>query len=368
MNSRFWPYASFWRGRRIFLTGHTGFKGSWLSVWLTELGAEVRGYALAPSTVPSAFTALGLAQSMDSVIADIRDADRLRDSMRSFAPEIAIHMAAQPLVRRSYRDPLDTLSTNIQGTANFLEACRTVPQLRSILVVTSDKCYENFERPEPYHEGEKLGGHDPYSASKACAEIIVDAYRRSYFSSGSDPVVASGRAGNVFGGGDWSEDRLVPDAARAFAAGRQLVVRNPDATRPWQHVVEPLLGYLMLTAALTQEGSKYARAFNFGPPPSRSYSVRTIADILCKAWGPSASWRSEVLDKQPHEARMLTLDSRLAYRELGWDPDVDPTLAADATARWYRAFHDGISPSDLRRETWAMIQSLLNPALLKTGT
>jgi CDP-glucose 4,6-dehydratase len=352
----FAPEPSFWRGRRVFLTGHTGFKGSWLAQWLLDLGAELRGYALAPDTDPALFDVLQLAARMDSVIADILDRDRLQRAIAEFRPEIVIHMAAQPLVRRSYREPVYTFAVNAQGTVHVLEACRNQPDLRAVVVVTTDKCYLNHGQGKPYVEDDPLGGHDPYSASKACAEIAADAYRRSFFTGTSAAAIASARAGNVFGGGDWAEDRLIPDAARALARGERLRVRNPDFIRPWQHVVEPLQGYLMLARALVEHRATYARAYNFGPPASRAATVRDVADLICKAWGGKAAWRHEAAGDNMPEALLLTLDSTRAANDLGWHPAADLSPAIAATAQWYRKFYSGAPVEDLIEDMRATLR------------
>ena len=327
------------------LTGHTGFKGSWLTLWLHDLGAIVRGYSLAPNTSPSMFESLNLGECCDNITADIRDRDSLTSAVGAFAPEIVIHMAAQPLVRRSYRDPIETYQTNVMGTANLLEACRGVPSLRSIVIVTTDKCYENREWIYPYREVDALGGHDPYSASKAAAEIVTHSYRRAFFHEGG-AAVASARAGNVVGGGDWSEDRLIVDAAKAFGAGKAMVVRNISAVRPWQHVLEPLCGYLTLAQGLYERGRTVSPAFNFGPPADQVFSVGEMVKAFAQAWGESAAWRHEPPVKAPHEAGLLMLDPSLALRELGWKPRWGFQQTIDATAAWYRAFyhHDPSGP------------------------
>jgi len=354
---RFPVEAAFWRGRRVFLTGHTGFKGSWLWLWLGELGAVTRGYALPPETAPSMFQAAALEKRGEHLIGDIRDAARLRAGLREFQPEIVIHLAAQALVRRSYREPLETFATNIQGTANLLDACRGLPGLRAVVVVTTDKCYENRELLEPYREVDRLGGRDPYSASKACAEIIGAAYRQSYVAGGAT-AVATARAGNVFGGGDYSEDRLIPDAVRAYAAGRPLTVRNPAALRPWQHVTGPLGGYLMLARALFQAGQQFAVPFNFGPLPDRQMTVSDVIERFTRVWGGGARWVHEADAEAVHEAGLLLLDSTRARTELGWQPQTSLEAALDYTAAWYRALQEGRSAGDLQRLTVEQIALL----------
>jgi len=338
--------SQFWAGKRVFVTGHTGFKGSWLLVWLSELGAYVGGYALAPDTTPSMFHGLDLASLCEHAVGDIRDQAALRDALRKFRPEVVIHLAAQPIVRKSYQQPLETFHTNAQGTANLLDACRDVDGLRSVVVVTTDKVFENREWLWAYREVDRLGGHDPYSASKACAELIAAAYRSSFFASGATGL-ATARAGNVFGGGDWAADRLIPDAARAFAAGRTLVVRNPSSTRPWQHVTESLAGYLMLARALYERGREYAAAFNFGPRADQRVSVRQTADLFCRYWGAGAQWVHHRQPGEPHEAGMLLLDSSLARARLGWSPSTTLDNALKNTAEWYRAFYAGAGPREM---------------------
>jgi CDP-glucose 4,6-dehydratase len=341
---------AFWRGKRVFLTGHTGFKGSWLWLWLADLGATVRGYALPPATTPSMFDAAALATLGDHLTGDIRDAARLRISVREFQPHIAIHMAAQPLVRRSYREPLETFAINVQGTANLLDACRDLPGLRAIVVVTTDKCYQNHESLRPYRETDPLGGRDPYSASKACAELVTAACRDSFFARG-ETAIATARTGNVFGGGDYSEDRLIPDAVRAYAAGRPLIVRNPNALRPWQHVRDPLTGYLMLARGLFEKGHDFARAFNFGPAPEQQMPVARVIECFTEVWGNGARWIHEPDPKAVHEAGLLLLDSTLAQSELGWTSQTALIPALRATAEWYKAQNKAKSPAELRKLT-----------------
>ena len=349
--------ADFWRGKRVFVTGHTGFKGSWLWLWLHELGAVSRGYALAPATVPSMFDAAQLAQLGDHQTGDVRDADALTRSLRDFAPQIVIHMAAQPLVRRSYREPVVTFATNVLGTVNLLEACRGLAGLRAVVVVTTDKTYENRESLQPYRETDPLGGHDPYSASKACAEIVTAAYRQSFLAA-AGVAVAGARAGNVFGGGDYSEDRLIPDAVRAYSAGQPLIIRNPSALRPWQHVVDPLAGYLMLARAAYEAGQDFARPFNFGPEAGQQLSVRGVIDCFTGVWGQDARWIHEPDPNAVHEAGLLLLDSSRARTALGWrsQPNLDAPLRL--TAQWYRALNAGASSRELRRITLQQIDSL----------
>jgi CDP-glucose 4,6-dehydratase len=327
----------FWRGKSIFLTGHTGFKGGWLASWLADLGANVCGYALNPETNPSFFTVCDLEHKVDSVLGDIGDAATLSRAMQSAGPEIVFHLAAQPLVRRSYREPAATFATNVIGTVNFLEAVRATPSVKAVVIVTSDKCYENGHRLRGYREGDPLGGHDPYSASKACAEIVCAAYRRSYFGIGeSQTTLATARAGNVIGWGDWAEDRLVPDAMKAFAEGTPLLVRNPRAVRPWQHVLEPLAGYLVLAERLYRDGAAYAGAWNFGPRNETAVTVSELADTLVGQWGHDAKWQRTESALALHESSYLKLDYGKAHALLGWRPCLGLEEAVEMTVRWYR--------------------------------
>jgi CDP-glucose 4,6-dehydratase len=325
-------FAGVYQGRRVLLTGHTGFKGVWLSAWLKALGAEVTGLALAPDTTPNHFDLLK--PEIDSRLQDVRDAAQTAALVKSAAPEIVFHLAAQPLVRRSYRDPLETLSTNIMGTAHVLEACRQTPSVRAIVVVTTDKCYENVEQAAGYREDDKLGGYDPYSASKACAEIVAGSYRQSFFSAAGAALLATARAGNVIGGGDWSEDRLVPDLVRAVTGGKPLVIRSPKATRPWQHVLEPLSGYLLLGQKLLQGDKTAATAFNFGPDDAGNRPVETVLQLMRHNW-PALEWQVDAAP-QPHEATLLHLISDKARETLGWRPVWTLEQGIAATATWYR--------------------------------
>jgi CDP-glucose 4,6-dehydratase len=356
--SRFHPTPEFWRGKRVFVTGHTGFKGSWLTLWLAELGARVRGYALAPDTEPSLCRALAIDGVCDSVIADVRDPARLAAAIADFRPDVAIHLAAQSLVRPSYRDPLGTFATNVQGTANFLEGCRAVETLRAVVIVTTDKCYLNREQLAPYDEDEPLGGRDPYSASKACAELVTQAYRLSFFNRRDAAQIASARGGNVFGGGDWCRDRLVPDAVRAFCAGETVAIRNPGAVRPWQHVIPLLTGYLLLARALCEEGPDFAVAFNFGPSSGRAISVRALIEQMIAAWGDGARWESRHDPTAPHEAELLMLDAGRARAMLEWAPPEDLTASIRATVEWYKAFYAGAGAQEMRRLSLAQIAAL----------
>lgn len=334
-------FHDLYNGRRVFLTGHSGFKGSHLAFILGRLGAEVCGYALPPPTEPSHFELLGL--PLQSVWGDIRDADRLRQSLLAFRPEIVFHLAAQPLVRASYRNPVETFEVNVRGAWQLLEACRECDSVRAVVVVSSDKCYENREQPLPYREEDPLGGFDPYSASKGCVELVAGAYSQSFFNPATygknhRTLLASARAGNVVGGGDWAADRLIPDLVRGAAAGRPVPLRRPDAVRPWQHVFEPLAGYLLLGQRLLAGDPAAAGAWNFGPDADGEATVAAVAAQLQRHW-PAIAYRLEPDEAAPHEAGMLLLDCAKAKRELGWSPvlTLDETLAL--TADWYRAFY-----------------------------
>ncbi|RQO43145.1 CDP-glucose 4,6-dehydratase [Variovorax sp. KBW07] len=345
---------SFWRGKRVFLTGHTGFKGSWLALWLEKNGAIVRGYALAPSTEPSLHALAAGRSAADSVIGDVRDLAVLRAAMHDFAPEVVFHLAAQPLVRRSYVDPVETYSTNVMGTVHLLEAARACGSVRAVLVVTSDKCYENREWQWGYRENEPMGGYDPYSNSKGCSELVVASYRSSFFNEDRHAehgvALATARAGNVIGGGDWSEDRLVPDLLRAFAEGRTADIRNPHAIRPWQHVLEPLRGYMMLAERLFTDGPAWAEPWNFGPADSDARPVSWIADQLVGLWGGEAQWRNGAQANQPHEASWLKLDCSKARQTLGWVPRWDLRTSLGAIVDWQRAWLDGRDMADVTLE------------------
>ncbi len=345
----------FWRGRRVFLTGHTGFKGSWLSLWLQELGAQLVGYSLPAPTEPNLFSQADVARGMSSLFGDVRNLERLQESIRENAPEILFHFAAQSLVRRSYRDPVETFDTNVMGTVNVLEAARHSTTVKAVVIVTSDKCYENEERPEAYKETDRLGGYDPYSSSKACAELVTAAYRRSFFAArdGRCAGVASARAGNVIGGGDWTEDQLVPDIIRATLQGEEVFIRSPHAVRPWQHVVEPLHGYLLLAEKLYHEPTKYSDGWNFGPAESDSATVSELLERLSRCWGPGIRWRKDA-GPHPHEAGFLRIDCNKARQELAWLPRWNLDRALAATAQWYRTFQAG---GDLRSVTLAQIHS-----------
>jgi len=332
--------AIFWKGKKVFLTGHTGFKGSWLSLWLQNMGAIVKGYSLDVNTKPALFIEANVAEKMESEIGDIRNLEQLTESMVSFSPDILIHMAAQPLVRLSYQEPVDTYTTNVIGTVNILEAARKCINLKAIVSVTTDKCYENKEWEWGYRENEPMGGHDPYSSSKGCAELVTSAYRRSFFSSGDTASLASARAGNVIGGGDWAEDRLIPDILRAFKKSEPVVIRNPLSTRPWQHVLEPLSGYLVLAQELFLNGDNFAEGWNFGPKDEDCKPVSWILDKMVTYWGNNASWN---LDKNnnPHEAGFLKLDCSKASNRLKWNPKWNLELTLKSIVDWHQLYTNG---------------------------
>lgn len=327
-----------YRGRRVFVTGHTGFKGSWLVTWLRQAGASVTGYALPPETDrPSLFAMANVATGIESIFADVRDPSTLSAALRSARPELVFHLAAQALVRRSYAAPVPTFETNVMGTAHLLDALRHVPTVRAAVIVTSDKCYENQGLERGYCEDDPMGGHDPYSASKGCQELVAASFRRSFFAS-NGVAVASARAGNVVGGGDWSEDRLVADLMSAAAANRTAVVRNPDSVRPWQHVLEPLRGYLMLGHFLIERGQEYAEAWNFGPNLSDAVAVRDLVARMKAAW-PDVRTETVPQAAAPHEAPMLRLDNSKARLRLGWAPALTLQETVQFTVDWYKAVH-----------------------------
>jgi len=333
--------AEFWAGKRVFLTGHTGFKGSWLSLWLQSLGAELTGFSLAPPTQPSLFEMARVGDGMHSIIGDIRDLAGLREAMVEAKPEIVIHMAAQPLVRYSYENPVETYATNVMGTVHLFEAVRATPSVKAVVNITTDKCYENREWAWGYRENEPMGGYDPYSNSKGCAELVTSAYRSSYFNpldySKHGVALASVRAGNVIGGGDWAQDRLIPDIISAFSEGRPVVIRSPHAIRPWQHVLEPLRGYLMLAERLYSDGVAYAEGWNFGPNEADVKSVEWIVGTLAEQWGNDANW---TLDQSthPHEATYLKLDISKARSRLGWQPALTLSQSLQMIVDWYRDY------------------------------
>lgn len=330
----------FWEGKRVLITGHTGFKGSWLSLWLQSKGVHTIGYSLPPPTSPSLFEVARVAEGMSSLTGDIRDLEYLRSVIAEYKPEIVIHMAAQSLVRFSYDNPVDTYSTNVMGTVNVLEAARQSDSVKVVLIITSDKCYENKGWVWGYREGDPMGGHDPYSSSKGCAELVTSAYCRSYFSnncSGHGVAVATTRAGNVVGGGDWAPDRLIPDIMNAFMENRPPVIRYPNAIRPWQHVLEPLRGYLQLAERLWNQEKELSGAWNFGANDNDSRSVSWVADHLTNLWGGAARWEKDS-SQHLHEAACLKLDCSKAKSLLGWSPKLDLTTTLEWIVEWYRAY------------------------------
>lgn len=336
----------FWAGRGVFITGHTGFKGGWLALWLQEIGATVHGFALPPPTTPSLFDVAGVGKGMQSHIADIRDPDSLSEAIRAAKPEVVFHLAAQPLVRDSYTDPVGTYATNVMGTLHLLEAVRRHTGIRAVVIVTSDKCYENREWVWGYRESDSLGGFDPYSSSKGCAELLTAAFRNSYFPSARyaehGVAIATVRAGNIIGGGDWASDRLIPDCVRAIEAGVPIRVRNPDAVRPWQHVLEPLAGYLTLAERLCTDGPNVSEAWNFGPSDEDAHTVRWLVEQLLEICGDVVSWELESLP-QPHEANYLKLDCSKARTRLSWQPRWPLGTALAKTGEWHQAYRSGTS-------------------------
>lgn len=334
----------FWKDKKVFLTGHTGFKGSWLSLWLTSLGARVTGYALAPPTKPSLFELCNIASMVKSVSADIRDRETLGRTMAESSPDIVIHMAAQSLVRESYVVPVETYEINVIGTVNLMEAVRSCRNIKAVINVTTDKCYENREWVWGYRENEPLGGYDPYSSSKACSELVTSAYRNSFFhpdNYGSHGVgVATARAGNVIGGGDWAANRVVPDCVRAIMSGEEITLRNPGAIRPWQHVLEPLSGYLMLARKLYENGPSFSEAWNFGPDEADAKTVEWIVQYMCRTWGEGLSCKKDN-GFHPHEANYLKLDSSKARARLGWRPIWNTEKAIESVVDWIRVYKNG---------------------------
>ena len=329
----------FWQGKKVFLTGHTGFKGGWLSLWLQNMGAQVYGYALTPPTIPNFFNVANVAKNLAAhTIADIRNIDALEKAMMQSQPDIVFHLAAQPLVRQSYLDPVETYTTNVMGTVNLFEAVRKTPSVRAVVNITTDKCYENRETLKPYHEEDAMGGYDPYSSSKGCSELVTAAYRRSFLSE-AGVAVATARAGNVIGGGDWAADRLIPDFLRAIDANVELVIRSPHAIRPWQHVLEPLSGYIMLAERLFLEGDNFAGAWNFGPVDQDARTVSWIVEYLISST-TNASWKIDD-NTHLHEANYLKLDSNKARTQLDWQPRWNLESALSKIIDWHRHWHNG---------------------------
>lgn len=348
--------TEWYRGRRVLVTGHTGFKGAWLTAWLREAGAVLTGYALPPER-PSLFEMAGLDAGTTSVLADVRDEARVRDATQTAAPEIVFHLAAQSLVRRSYRAPVETFGTNVMGTVHVLEAARSTPSVRAVVVVTSDKCYEDLGSTRAYREEDPLGGHDPYSASKGCAELVTAAFRRSFFSDGGT-AVASVRAGNAIGGGDFAADRLIPDLMRAVVRGGVATLRSPEAVRPWQHVLEPIRGYLMLGRALVERGQAVAGAWNFAPAEQDMVTVREVAARLEARW-PELRVGAGSAPPDTHEAHQLRLDAGKAARLLGWHPVLSLDEALSLTADWYRAAQAG--PAAAAQVFFGQLKAYLAP-------
>lgn len=348
--------SSFWNNKRVFLTGHTGFKGGWLSIWLNSMGAQVKGYALAPNTTPSLFFEAKIETLVDSNFGDIRNLNELKKSMMEFNPDILIHMAAQPLVRLSYTEPVDTYATNVMGTVNVLESARSCINLKAIVSVTTDKCYENKEWEWGYRENEPMGGHDPYSSSKGCAELVTAAYRNSFFNSADSAFVASARAGNVIGGGDWAEDRLIPDILKAFEKNEPVIIRNPLSTRPWQHVLEPLAGYLVLAQALFEKGNDFAEGWNFGPSDDDCQPVSWILDKMVSSWGKGAKWKLDA-QNNPHEANFLKLDCSKAKKKLKWQPKWGLEYTTGLIIDWHQKW---ISSQNMQKHCLKEIEEYLN--------
>ena len=343
----------FWRGKRVLLTGHTGFKGSWLSLWLHALGAEVVGYALPPTTEPNLYAVARVEEGLTSVLGDVRDFNELYNVLVAHRPEIVIHMAAQALVRYSYDHPVETYETNVMGTVNVLEAIRQVPGVRAVLCVTSDKCYENLETKRPYVESDRMGGHDPYSSSKGCSELVASTYRRCFFApevTGSQGVaLATARAGNVIGGGDWSADRLIADIMAAYLNNEPPLVRNPQAVRPWQYVLDPLSGYLSLVERLWEVGDSYTGAWNFGPDLADCKPVEWVVERIHEIWGAGPGWR-QAERAGAHEAGLLFLNTDKARSKLGWSGKLTLAQALEWTVEWYRGYGRGDDMAELTRE------------------
>ena len=350
-----------WQGRRVFLTGHTGFKGSWLALWLSKLGAQIRGYALDPCTEPNIFNLASVDAIVEDIRGDIRDSAKLEASITEFAPEVVFHLGAQPIVRRSYADPVGTYSTNVMGTVHLMEAIRKTPSVRAVVCVTTDKCYQNQEWIWPYRETDPLGGYDPYASSKACAEIVSAAYRSSFFPTERlhehHVTLATARAGNVIGGGDWSEDRLIPDLIRGFRSNQPVLIRRPNAIRPWQHVLDPLHGYMMLAQELLAQPVRFASAYNFGPGDEDIWPVERIATKLAEMWGNGASWIRDAVPSV-HEDHVLRLDASKARVELGWKPRLRIEAALEGTMAWYRAWNHGDNMAQFTQKQIAEYQRL----------
>ncbi len=336
---------TFWSNQRVLVTGHTGFKGSWLTLWLRRMGADVVGLSRKPNTEPALFTESGLVDDVVSHYGDVADPTVVGAAVAEARPTVVLHLAAQAIVRQSFQDPVETMTTNVVGTTVVLEAARRAPDLRAVVSVTSDKCYENNEWVWGYREHEPMGGHDPYSASKGCAELVTSAMRRSFYHDPDGPQVGSARAGNVIGGGDWAADRLIPDIVRAWSRGEEVVIRRPEAVRPWQHVLEPLLGYLLLAQRLAAGEPGFAEGWNFGPDDADTQPVQWIVDRMAGRWPEGADWRVE--SDGPHEATLLRLDSSKARTRLGWTPTLDLPTTIDWIIDWYHRFYGGAPARDL---------------------
>lgn len=355
---------AFWKGRRVFLTGHTGFKGSWLALWLSRMGADVTGFSL-PAEEPSLFRMAGIADLVTHIEGDIRDMAAVERAMAQAAPEVVFHLAAQPLVRESYHTPVETFATNVQGTVHVLDACRRAAGIKAIVCVTSDKCYENSEWVWPYRESDPMGGHDPYSASKGAAELVISAYRRSFFGDRGGPLLASVRAGNVIGGGDWAKDRLIPDIVRAMIAGEAPLIRAPGAVRPWQHVLEALGGYLLIAARLIEGREWAASAWNFGPADSDVRRVDWIADRLTAQWGAPGWDRGD--QSGPHEANILKLDCARARSVLGWRPALSLGDALSLIVDWHKPVAEGADPRKISYSQLDEYRNRFHSALAGAG-
>lgn len=353
---------SFWRGRKVFLTGHTGFKGGWMSLWMQSLGTNLKGFSLEPPTSPSLFEIASISDGMNSDIGDVRDLARLTHSLQTFQPEIVFHMAAQPLVRYSYKNPVETYATNLMGTVHLLEAVRQTPSVKAVVIITTDKCYENREWAWGYRENEPMGGFDPYSNSKGCAELATAAYRSSFFNpenfSHHGVAIATVRAGNVIGGGDWAGDRLIPDILMAIEKGSPVTIRNPNAIRPWQHVLEPISGYMQLAERMISDGPTYSEAWNFGPNDNDARPVSWIVDRMVNIWGNGASWQIDN-SEQPHEATYLKLDISKAKTKLQWQPRINLEQALEWIIDWHKAYLDGRSMQDVTKQQIMQYQHLI---------
>ena len=345
--------SGFWKDKKVFLTGHTGFKGSWMAIWLSQLGAEVKGYALKPPTIVNLFNEAKVGNLIESEINDIRDFDKLIKSINDFSPDLVIHMAAQPLVRASYNKPLETYETNVMGTANLLQACCNLDSVKAVINITTDKCYENIEEDIGYKETDKMGGSDPYSSSKGCAELVTAAYRQSFYKN-KDIGLASVRAGNVIGGGDWAEDRLIPDIFRAFELNKPVVIRNPKATRPWQHVLEPLSGYLLLAENLYKSPSEFSEGWNFGPHYDDVKPVDWILNYITKL-SPNNSWQLDG-SNNPHEANLLKLNISKAESKLNWVPTWNLDTSLEKIVQWQHAWNSG---ADMHKVCLAEIKQFI---------